>query len=369
MFDFRNIDSFQPKKFERVGMLKGKRWYSEQSKDQKTTMVLFKPKRYEFKDKKVFCGNHYGEFVGYLLAENSSTPACPVELAKLSKYYEHIFKEKNGGRPEEKEGCISYSLLTRDESLEPGNVVIDIFRSREPEKFNRITKRENSRSIDEDNLELFLASVESRTKCFYDDYYNKYKDLLPQIYKDFGETISDDYIQSKIAENRRLALQTIVYDCLYGNNDRHTENWSMVTKYKSDRADMELYPLYDNERVLGLYENQHTIEEALEKNNTESTSENILFSRMSVPNETKKRSTYKDVLQYLMEHYPEEIKPILQEQLEKNTPAKINEILSSCSGLPSCYIEFGNIMYRFRYDFGKKLLERNKTKESEECQR
>ena len=369
MFVFRNIDSFQPKKFERVGMLKGKRWYLKDSKYNKPELGLFKPKRYEFKDKKVFCANHYGEFIGYLLAHNSSTPACPVELAKLTKYYENIFKERNGGTPEEKKGCISYSLLTPDESLEAGNVVIDIFRCREKEKFDKITKNEKSFSYDEDNLELFLASVESRTQTFYEDYYKRYKNQLPPIHQKFGENISEEYIKNKIDENRKLALQTIVYDCLYGNNDRHIENWSMVTKYKFNRADMELYPLYDNERVLGLYENQHVIENALKNNDVENISDKILYSRMKVPMETKRTSTYKDVLQYLMEHYPEEVSPILKLHLEKNTPAKINEFLTSCEGLPSCYVDFGNIMYRGRYDFATKLLERTKTKQAEEQQR
>ena len=89
MFEFRNIDGFKPYKFEKVGELKGKRWYIDSKKRKKG---LFKPKRPEFKDHKVFCANHYGEFVGSVLASETGIPACKAELAHLSKYYANIHK-------------------------------------------------------------------------------------------------------------------------------------------------------------------------------------------------------------------------------------------------------------------------------------
>ena len=129
MFKFKNIDSFTAGRFERMGMLKGKRWYTGMQKtsdgENEFSLVLFKPKRKEHGDKKVFCANHYGELVGYLLALGSRTPACKVELAHLSRYYENIHKERNNGTPEEKDGCISYSHLERGELLHHGKLVVD----------------------------------------------------------------------------------------------------------------------------------------------------------------------------------------------------------------------------------------------------
>ena len=152
----------------------------------------------------------------------------------------------------------------------------------------------------------------------------------------------------------------IVYDCLYGNNDRHNDNWSMIQKHNNGRVDIELYPLYDNERVLGLYENQYTIESILKSKNPSEEYEKILFSRMRVPGEKNKFSDYKDVLDYLIHRYPEEVTNILERHLSKNTPEKVNEFLKSCDGLPKCYIEFGSSMYKDRYDFAKELVEKNK---------
>ena len=71
-----------------MGMLKGKRWY--ESSD--GIFGLFKPQRTEFGDKKVFCANHYGELLGYVLSIGSTIPTCKVELAHLSKYYSNIHK-------------------------------------------------------------------------------------------------------------------------------------------------------------------------------------------------------------------------------------------------------------------------------------
>ena len=222
MFKFRNIDSFTPGRFERMGMLKGKRWYTglenadENSKEY--ALVLFKPKRKEHGDKKVFCANHYGEFIGYLLSLGSRTPACKVELAHLSTYYENIHKERNNGTPEEKDGCISYSQLERGQILHHGKLVIDEYlREQEIPIFDLKKYYEN-------DIDMCIASVEEETKRFYQ------KSSFKR---------SEEYINSKVAENRKAMLNMIVYDCLYGNNDRHDENWAMV----KDMLNMIVYDL------------------------------------------------------------------------------------------------------------------------------
>lgn len=360
MFKFINIDSFRPGRFERVGMLKGKRWYVDTSKSKETNLGLFKPQRYEFKDRKVFCGNHYGEFVGYLLANNASIPACPVELAELSKYYSNIHKERNGGTPEHKKGCISYTKLKPEETLEAGKLVIDKFKSRHPDKFEKILKRGIAIKNVDDSIDVFLAAIEYRIRDFYLDYRfnNKFRQ---EAYNDCAKNeTSKEYIDNKVREAINKAINMIVYDCLYGNNDRHDENWSMYVKMDSGKADLELYELYDNERVLGLYENQNNIEKSLKEGDEEEFSEKLLFSRMKVPQETKTNSSYKDVLNYMMLIYPEETRNSIKSQISANTPEKVNEFLESCEGLPKPYIDFGTKVYKSRYNFAKELLNKHR---------
>ncbi len=349
MYKFRNIDSFKPGLFERVGMLKGKRWYTDYSNVNHPKNGLFKPKRFEFGDKKVFCANHYGEFIGYLLARNAHTPSCPAELAILTNYYPHIHKEKNGGTPVEKKGCIIYSLLGKKDILEPGSIVI--------ENLPELRRKYKS----EDDIELFLEAVEQRTRNFYDENSKTNRNMISLKQNSGNQNeLSKDYVENRVKNNRLQAIEMIIYDCLYGNNDRHTDNWSMVQIYDNNRADIALYPLYDNERVLGLYENQYTVESVLESKNSSKKIDDILFSRMRVPGEKNKFSNYRDVLTYIMHKYPEEAARILERHLKTNTPEKVNTFLRFCDGLPTCYIDFANSMYKDRYFFAKELLEKKK---------
>lgn len=330
---FKNIDSFIPHRFEKMGMLQGKRWYIN-SESEERRLGLFKPQRYEFGNRKVFCANHYGELMGYIVASLSKTNSCPVELAHLTKYYENINKERNRATPKEKDGCIIYSKINVEQELEHGESIVDIFKYHNEEKYKELTATDSSYKEKSENLEVCLAAIEYKTKSFYKDR-------------------PEEEVQKKVEQNRELAIRMIVYDCMYGNNDRHNENWAMVKdKYGKD---ISLYDLYDNERVFGLYENQNIIEEALRKDKVKEVSEERLFSRLYVPGETKKHSSYKDVLIYLMENYKEETQLILKQYLEFCKPGIIQDYIKKCEGLPSCYIEFQRIMYQERYDFAKNL--------------
>lgn len=336
MFKFKNIDSFTAGRFERMGMLKGKRWYTGiqeiNENEHEFSLVLFKPKRKEHGDKKVFCGNHYGEFVGYLLALGSRTHACKVELAHLSSYYENIHKERNNGTPESKDGCISYSHLERGEILHHGKLVVDEYLRENPNPEYEYRKHY------ENDIDICIAAIEDATRNFYA------KSPIKR---------SKEYIDAKVLENRKAALNMIIYDCLYGNNDRHDENWAMVKDF--DGRDISLYPLYDNERVLGLYENIRTIESSLANNSVETDSEKLLFSRMTVPGENQTSSSYKDVLAYLISTYGE-ARELLEKHLNGNPPMKVKMYLESCENLPKEYVNFGSKMYESRHDFAKSLL-------------
>lgn len=332
MFDFKNIDSFTPGKFEAKGMLKGKRWYRS-PRTEGGNLSLFKPKRTERGNKKIFCGNHYGELIGYELAKRAEKPACKVELAHLSKYFPDIHKERNKGNPIEQDGCISYSELEPNSELIAGEVIIEWFEMHFPEEYNKITKNDSRRLYKSDNIELILAATEAKLRA------------------SCANEVDSETLEKKVKENREALIDMMIYDCLYGNNDRHDENWSIE---KNDKL-FSIYKLYDNERVLGLYENQDVIENAVQTGSVESVSDDILFSRMKIPGERKKNSTYKDVLKYLMENYTNETNKSIKEYLEANSPETIYELLHLCEGLPKCYKEFGYLTYKSRYEFAKQL--------------
>lgn len=193
------------------------------------------------------------------------------------------------------------------------------------------------------DIENCLSAIEERTRSFY---------------RDCKEEFSEEFVENKVLENKNSVIRMIVYDCLYGNNDRHDENWALVKDYQKN--DISLYPLYDNERVLGLYENQEVIEEALRKNKVVEVSDKKLFSRIKVPGERESFSNYREVLKYMIKHYPEETSEAIKDNLEGNTSEKIENYLESCEGLPKCYVEFAIQMYLSRYEFAKELLTKSK---------
>lgn len=341
MFKFRNIDRFIPHHFEKVGMLKGKRWYIDTKTFQRG---LFKPQRQEPGNKDVFCGNHYGEVIGSALATNAGTPTCKAELAHLSKYYPDIHKERYHGTPIEKDGGIVYSQLNQNDILEAGEVTIERFQEKNEDRYREIIKDERKKPDINNNIELVLSAVAFRVEDFYRTTGN----------------YSEEFIQSRIEQTKKRIIEMVVYDCLYGNYDRHDANWSMYIKANQD---IDLYPLYDNEKVLGLYESQDFIEKALRSENMENITEETFFSMMHVPGETKEHSTYKDMFTYLMRTYPHETEEILTKQLSKNTDEHIKRYLEDCEGLPSAYINFGTQMYAYRRNFVRDLLERKKNQE------
>ena len=155
----------------------------------------------------------------------------------------------------------------------------------------------------------------------------------------------------------------VVYDCAFGNNDRHDENWSIARDVSTNN--LRLYPAYDNERVLGLYENQDLIKNSVDKNNVQDVSKSLLTSRIGIPGHPEK-VTYDIMLQYLSEHYPEETLEFMTGIVQNVSEEDISSILSNLEGLPSEYIEFGTSTYSDRKKTMEKLIDKIKSKKREE---
>ena len=164
-----------------------------------------------------------------------------------------------------------------------------------------------------------------------------------------------------IPEKTQRTEPTTLLQYLLEHYYRHDENWSMQIK---GNENIDLYSLYDNERVLGLYENQNFVEDILKNQEVEKEIDEKFFSRMHVPGETKKNSTYKEMLEYLINTYPQETREILQKQLSIHTTESIRNLLEECEGLPRVYIELATQMYIYRNIFAKEVLENAKNLDS-----
>ena len=339
MTDYKNIDSYIPKGFEPQGCLPGKRWYIQPGKARWT---LFKPQRAKTSEDDIYV-NHIGERVGGILGENANIRICDTELVHLSNYIPKIYSER-----EEKDGCLSYSNLRSNprDNLCPGELVVQYY------KINHFNEEMNK--VNENDIEVCLKSLEYRIREAYktDD-------------EGREEKRSQEEIECKILENKKRFIQMVIFDCLNGNNDRHSENWSIVFKADDNTRgkieDVSLYDLYDNERVFGLNFSSSRISSMLLSKDFEKVQEQELFSKMRVPGEEKENSSYKDVLEFLVNKYPEIAIPEIERQLELNSLKFVEDLLNSFEDLPKEYVHFGSKVYKLRSDYAKELLKKIKT--------
>ncbi len=338
MYSFRDIDSFTPLYYEKQGMLKFKLWMENKHNFIKSLSRyergLFKPRRKEYgRSLDLFCGNHYGETVGSILADKIKMPACKSELVKV-----HTEKNKyTNGVIKLKEGCISYSELHRNETLIPGNILIERFKSIDPRRYYSLSDIPISSDRSNNNIEVILAAIET--------------------------TLRNEHIpEEKIKDTKRKMIQMVIYDCAFGNNDRHDENWSFARNFTTN--EIRLYPAYDNERVLGLYENHQFVSAATEKNIVKETSDTFLRSRMGYPGRDE-NVPYEDMLRYLSERYPEESLEFMRTIVDNVKEDDIRSILSDLEGLLPEYIEFGVQAYSYRRETMQQLINKIIDKQNE----
>ena len=325
MYKFKNIDSFKPLYYEKQGMLKFKLWFENRAKflesKNRFERGLFKPRRKEFgRSFDLFCGNHYGEFVGSLLAKKIGMEACRVELVNVNTEKNKYTK----GDIKFKEGAISYSDLKRSEEPISGKIAIERFKDGRPEEYERLVANSilhGASKENHNNIEVILAAIE-------------------YLFTKEGKS------KEEIDKAKDYMIQMCIYDLAFGNNDRHDENWGMARDIKL--KSLRMYPAYDNERVLGLYENLEVIKASVSRGDIEKTSREILTSRIGTP-ENPNMIDYEELLKYLAEKYPEQSLKYMKSIVDNVSVEDVNDILSSLEGLPKEYIEFGTKMYQERH--------------------
>ena len=338
MYSFRNIDNYIPREYEKVGALKDKLWFEDpktiDSETGKRVRGLFKPRRKEaYRSYDLFCGNHYGEVAAYVLAQKISMPSCRSELVDV-----HTEKNKyTRGNIKYKKGAVVYSRLREREELISGKIITEGLKMNEPEEYERISQdpRCNLNESNNNNIEIILASIEYTMK-------------------------KAGISEQRITEAKERMIQMSIFDCAFGNNDRHDENWSMSFIAK-DRSTLGIYPAYDNERVLGLYENLDLISHAVNSDKVPEISEEVLTSRIGIPGKPEKVRYY-ELLEYLASHYPEETQKYIQAILDNVTSKDVLEMLSEMEELPPEYIEFGTLMFSERRKTLEKVLDNIKSK-------
>lgn len=365
-FTFKNKDNDYLKlRREHIGDIQPKFWYFDREKHMKCLVKRQFAMKVVDGEPKSRMFNHYGEYFGYLLGEKAEIDVCPVELITIHDTRNEYSKTKRFYT-----ACASYNLKNPEEELFSGETIINKFKMNNPEIFYKILQKNSlenlkkgsiTTNLAEDNIEIILATIAWETKKF-----EEARDIRTK------EEIKED-----IARNLTKTIEMVAYDCLFGNSDRHSVNWSM--KYNVQAGTVEMYSNYDNEAVLGLRKTEYEIKKAVESEEaTKQFSQNELHSRMGI-SPINSGVTYKNMLEYLISKYPSLTIPAII-KITNNVPVEFVASLYDASfcitsrsedaselqetdELPEEFKTFGVRLYSERRDYAIELVKKFQEKQ------
>lgn len=205
---------------------------------------------------------YFGEVIGSKIAQETIKNACTAELAK---------KRRNCYREIYDNGVISYYYLSNRERTISMHCVLD---------------------------EYFLDKNIGRKSLL------RSKITIDTIIKALNSFV----LQKKnrpYRESQKLIQQYIdmvIFDCRFGNYDRNLDNWLLYENI--DTKEISLYPLFDNEVVLGFSETSekycYTPIQIIEECKSQR-------MRYVVPNEQYPQCVFLEkIVKYLLSNYPKE---------------------------------------------------------------
>ena len=124
-----------------------------------------------------------------------------------------------------------------------------------------------------------------------------------------------------------------------------------------------MYPTYDNERILGFMEREDIVSSILENDESVKRYHNeTLLSRIGFPPK-KEKVNYKDMINYMLEHYPEWTRSGLDKVLNLREK-DLEEILEECEGLEDSYKNFSMAIFKDRRENIRQCLNEYYLKQS-----
>lgn len=365
---FENIDGrYSKSRPEYMGDIQPKYWFIGQ--DENILVKRQHSQKVNGQQQKSKMFNHFGEYFGYLLAKKSGVQACPVYLITV-----HDVKNRYSKTKHLYTACGSKRLLKISQSMIFGESVISTFMHKYANKFNEIiSKAECSPDLKsymqldkEDNIDIIILSIITRTIEFERQ----------------AEKRSTEEIESDVKENLKNVFDMVVYDCLFGNDDRHSQNWAMCSDLETGR--LQMYPLYDNERVLGLSKPEAEVKRYVQSDNVSDITDKKSLSRMGI-SPVHSGLPYQVMLEHLVKHYPEYAIPSIKKITDRVTEQDIENLYNATKGittrsqdvaeltekdeLPIEYKIYGTELYSKRRQFARELLQRakeNKNKQEQE---
>ena len=264
----------------------------------------------KLKNNKKFA-NHYAEYIAYLILKQLGKKVCKVDLGEIE------IKNKYSNKVINIEGVLSQYEVTLEESFKELMVIVESYKDAYPKKYKEMTTRGKTDSEDNYvNIEIVLKTLE--------EYYKKngQSDKIPQMRKEF--------------------FDMCMFDMIFANRDRSDDNFGV--KVHQVTNEINFYPLFDNEQILGMQEEKEDIVRYLssEKEYQKFKKEN-LTSCIGIPGNPKKIEPT-TLLKYLLEHYYEETMDSLND-IGRYTYQDLEEVLEVCPGLSEEHKAFAKKIY------------------------
>ena len=255
--------------------------------------------------------NHYAEYIAYLILKQLGKKVCKEELGEIK------IKNKYSNKVINIEGVLSQYEVTVTESFIPLMTIVESYKEAYPKKYKEMITRGKTDSEDNYvNIEIILKTLEEYYKK------NRQSDKIPQMRKEF--------------------FDMCMFDMIFANRDRSDDNFGV--KVNQVTNEINFYPLFDNEQILGMQEEKADIVRYLssEKEYQKFKKEN-LTSCIGIPGNPKKIEPT-TLLKYLLEHYYEETIDSLND-IGRYTYQDLEEVLEVCPGLSEEHKAFAKKIY------------------------
>ena len=245
------------------------------------------------------CANHYAEYIAYLILKQLGKDVCKVDLGEID------IKNKYSNKTISVEGVLSYYELQPQENFKTLAELIESFREENPKKYKEMTEKGKTNSeLNYVNIEIILKTLE--------EYYTQQGqgDKIPQMRKHF--------------------FDMCVFDLMFANRDRNDENFGVKVNQLTNEIDF--YPLFDNEQILGMQEDKNDVIKYLSSEKEyEKFKGKSLISYMGIPGQVS-NTTLSTFLRYLLENYTDETMDALEDIGRYSFP-HLEEVLEVCPGL------------------------------------
>ncbi len=258
--------------------------------------------------------NHYGEYIAYIILKQLGKESCKVDMGEME------IKSLYTGEIINIEGILSHYQLTQQEMFKPVNIIIENYRIIHPKKYKKMTEEGKSNSKQNyANVEIILEALE--------DFYtrNGQKHKLPEMRKKF--------------------FDMCIFDIKFANRDRNDENFGL--KINQETEEIEFYPMFDNEQILGMQENKTDVLGYLSDERKYTKFKNKeLTSYVGIPGKINKINS-RELLMYLLKKYHDETMDSLND-INRYKLDNLEELMNYCPNLSREHKELAKRIFKER---------------------